>query len=214
MTRIRSLILSDSDVRSVLDGTKRMHAVPVTLREFHVTDTPGYDFIFRDRRALWNDFTRAGLLASKYAPYQVGDMVWVREAFADSDERVPHYRADFDNLGRGGWDLRDATRGHVTVYKWRPATNMRRDESRLTLRVTDVSVKRLMDVTEEEALAMGYPDDADDYCDAADQFFIADRRFNVQAWADNTWVWMVAFERAGDTKTEGGRGFDREGGTE
>jgi hypothetical protein len=174
MTRIRSLILNDSDVRSVLQGTKRMHAVAVTLREFHVTDTPGYDFIFRDRRALWNDFTRAELLASKYAPYQVGDMVWVREAFADSDERVPHYRADFDRVF-SAWFRHTTTHGHVTVYKWRPATNMRRDESRLTLRVTDVSVER----------------------DEGGQ-----------------WTWMVAFERVGDTKTEGGRGLDREGGTE
>jgi hypothetical protein len=146
VTRIRSLILNDSDVRSVLDGTKRMHAVavkaviPEDLRPGHRYRYRAFDgssgVIFC--RSIETCTERMAVPA----PYRVGDMVWVREAFADSDERAPHYRADFDNLGRGGWDLRDATHGHVTVYRWRPATNMRRDESRLTLRVTDVSVER------------------------------------------------------------------------
>jgi hypothetical protein len=119
---------------------------------------------------------------ANFAPYQVGDMVWVREAFRivndlpDPDPFVVRYEAGGERRSVPSAHQGDA--GDIDYRageELQPSSRMPRWASRLTLRVTDVSVER----------------------DEGGQ-----------------WTWMVAFERVGDTKIEGGRGFDREGGTE
>jgi hypothetical protein len=198
--RSRSLILRDHEVRAVLAGTKVQHRVPVALREFQVTDTPGYDFIFRDRRALWNDFTKSDLLASKFAPYRVGDEAWVREAFRtvndlpDPDPYVVMYAADGTRIpvpsayqdAAGDIDYRAGE-------ELQPSSRMPRWASRITLRVTSADVQRLGDTTNEDAEAMGWRGDGQ--ADARDMFFAWDDRFSIDDWNASLWTWRIAFER-------------------
>jgi hypothetical protein len=89
-------------------------------------------------------------------PYgKPGGLLWVRETWAQPFRRNPGttaasggcvYRAD-DN----GRDLNPG----AMDGKWRPSIHMPRWASRLTLRVTDVRVERLQDISEADAIAEG-----------------------------------------------------------
>jgi hypothetical protein len=78
-------------------------------------------------------------------PYgKPGDLLWIRETFGEFVRRpgVPVYRADGENaLGSSN--------------PWRPSIHMPRKYSRLTLKITEVRVQRLKEISEADAIAEG-----------------------------------------------------------
>lgn len=102
-----------------------------------------------------------------YAPYAVGDRLWVKETHAYVGSSDPGYllfrASDFtEQCDRYGFDKPYPP---ISDVKWTPSIFMRRKSSRLTLTVTDVRVERLQDCSESDALAEGVvweePSDAD-----------------------------------------------------
>jgi len=77
--------------------------------------------------------------ASDSCPYgAVGDLLWVRETFAEWDDGPVYKTCNVDGL-----------------TKWKPLIFMPRHFSRLTLEIIDVKIERLLDISEEEAMAEG-----------------------------------------------------------
>jgi hypothetical protein len=69
----------------------------------------------------------------------VGDTLWVKETyFVDGDDTL--YRADYDD---------------AVIRKWKPSLFMPRDKSRIELRITDIRIERLCDISEADAIAEG-----------------------------------------------------------
>lgn len=97
-------------------------------------------------------------------PYQVGDVIWVKETFVNLQKVTSEnghvgaymgylYAADcFEYFGA----LDDPERIDVSTVKWTPSLFMTRDASRINLDVLDVHGERLQDITEESALAEGF----------------------------------------------------------
>jgi len=73
--------------------------------------------------------------------YQVGDMLWIRERWMYTDGAYIH-RFGNDDLDTPG-------------MKWRSPADMVRAAARLFLKVTDVRIQRLQDITPQEAIAEG-----------------------------------------------------------
>ena len=96
-----------------------------------------------------------GILQSKYtayyrfSPYCYHDILYVRETWIfnnnpkSNDFGKYEYRADY--IGSMCDDL----------IKWRPSIHMPKEAARIFLRVTDVRVERLQDMTEDDAHAEG-----------------------------------------------------------
>jgi hypothetical protein len=148
-----------------------------------------------------------------YAP---GDILYVRETWCALPVNeaghmrghcVYYYRADGD-LRPEGW------RG-----KWRPSIHMPKEAARIWLKVTDVSVERLQDITEEQACMEG-TDPWDEVCyenngwhptfsdpdsggdpNMVDGFHklwnstIKKSDLDRYGWDANPWVWVIEFER-------------------
>ncbi len=134
----------------------------------------------------------AGLRCPYGAP---GDTLWVREAHAISanPDLGPWYRLDHEEARSSG--------PRVDV-KWRPSIHMPRWASRITLRITDIRVERLQDISEDDAKAEGVTplDYAAHHvaagCGARIAFEQLWNKINSPgAWEANAWVWVVAFER-------------------
>lgn len=91
---------------------------------------------------------------------QVGDHLWVREAVAHIDnsefgqDNYWQYRADTGGCCFPG-DWPPETKDDPDRPRWRPSIHMPREASRLTLIVTSVKVKRLQDISREDAIAEG-----------------------------------------------------------
>lgn len=140
------------------------------ILEFGRSDTPGYDWHFRDKGMRWHDLRNADL--SMALPYTVGDRLYVREAHHRTNDHAdshlvgydfaegPVTRADrhhvdgagsvqFFHHSLGGWGGR--------LSRNYPAMHMPRWASRVTLIVTEVRVQRLQEITNEDCIAEGIP---------------------------------------------------------
>jgi hypothetical protein len=129
-----------------------------------------------------------------------GDLLWVREAWCEADTPSGFaYAADAPGDPRG--------------MGWRPSIHMPRWASRITLRITDVRVERLTDISETDAQAEGVfpaaiyggktaswlptPDHRERFFETASAAFQAlwEHINGPRSWEANPWVWVVAFER-------------------
>lgn len=145
-------------------------------------------------------------------PCRPGDILYVRETWAPwsrTDGIVPeiHYKADGETL---------------PGVKWRPSIHMPHEAARIFLRVSDVRVERLQDITEEQSRAEGAepfmitadvdnPDGEkrwEEILPALSMFprlwdstiKLADRA--LYGWAANPWVWVISFERISREEAE------------
>lgn len=131
-------------------------------------------------------------------PYDVGDILWVRESFTPVGykEKPMYY-------------LYKANRDHKSM-KWKPSIHMPKKAARLFLKVTNIRVERLQDITEADAIAegiyMNYPIVYRDYLqkdhsrtgfdNPIESFFSLWGFINGEAsLKSNAWVWVIEFER-------------------
>lgn len=143
-------------------------------------------------------------------PYQVNDILWVREKFAPPTagqlSTAYMYAADFP--------VNPFVKGI-----WKPSIHMPKEAARLFLRITDIRVQRLKDITEEDAIAEGvekygegwkaydviekgphkgksHPWNAVPYKNAVLSFFSLWQSINGEESLDSDpYVWVYTFER-------------------
>jgi hypothetical protein len=90
----------------------------------------------------WKDAEKFAEALVQFVPYAVGDLLYVRETWA-KDDRLPNGVRYY------------ATDAVHELRKKRPGIHMPRSASRLTLKVTDVIVQRIQDISELDAVAEG-----------------------------------------------------------
>ena len=146
-----------------------------------------------------------------HPPYKSGDILWVRETWHRYTKRVGEgekcrlktffgYKASIANS-------EDASE------PWKPSIHMPKEAARIFLRVKDVRVERLLDITEEDAVREGchvgyspkpneYTRQDDTYVNTArDHFFfvweatVKPTDWDVYGIIANPWVWVIEFER-------------------
>jgi hypothetical protein len=142
-------------------------------------------------------------------PYGVpGDLLWVREEFSGwwcYDKTPP---SCWNRDGRiWYWADGEPSDGDWTLPK--PSIHMPRWASRITLRVTEIRVERLQEISEEDAIAEGAPrggfdedgrfyenpvgpDRGSHRCGFA---ALWEHINGPSSWDANPWVWVVGFER-------------------
>lgn len=189
----RPILFSAPMVCAILDGKKTQTRrvikpqpewmepeVVWTLRENGHSGTGWY--------AHNEDYPEEGSLFY-HCPYGTpGDRLWVRETFHTVDGASAFYRADYEHNPKG-----DKEHGIV----WTPSIHMPRWASRITLKVTDVRVERLQDISEKDAWAEGCEGFDDDvsggksgYCEYAELWEAINGK---GSWEANPWVWVVEF---------------------
>lgn len=213
----KPILFSSPMVRAILDGRKsvtRRVVKPYVQRE--ITNTSGEtstdpvnisDVDIEYLADAWNgagwyvtlsEYPEEGSRFLGHCPYgKPGDLLWIRETWMCGEygrrhqsQGMVHYRADAESLGA-----------------WRPSTFMPRWASRITLRITDVRVERLQEITDNDALAEGITGVLDDgiwsyngHVLPRDGFADLWDSINGKScpWTDNPFVWVVSFERVKD----------------
>ena len=141
-------------------------------------------------------------------PYKPEDILYVRETFCPNyyDKEVADYYANGNRtLFKTEFDA--SKMGDVVPEpKWRPAIHMPKEAARIFLRVTNVRVEQLQEITEEGAAAEGLYKgwrigDRGSLALSARQGFmwlwghITSNLPAAECWAANPWVWVIEFER-------------------
>lgn len=124
-------------------------------------------------------------LAEEFGKYQVGDILYVRETWCkgslDYQDEKYYYKADNNDF----------------LCKWHPSIHMPKEAARIFLKVTDVRVERLQDITEE-----GTVDEGIGYYGKWQLAFakLWDSTVNKKdkdkySWDANPYVWVISFKR-------------------
>ena len=127
-------------------------------------------------------------------PYQVRDILWVRETWA-----VGH---GYDGVPPRLIPSRQSVKLHYAATEerggllWRPSIFMPSWASRLSLEVTDVRIERLQAINADEATAEGIDTETIGSCREAVEAYaqLWESINGPGSWAENPWVWVVSFQ--------------------
>lgn len=199
---IKPILFNTEMVRAILDGRKsctRRIVKPEPQGYFEVNENPVYIY-----DTDWNQ----GRITP---PYQPGDLLYVRETWKKAPNGYYYYE---------DWQKDDI----ADVTKWKPSIHMPKDAARIWLKVTDVRVERLQEITEDQTEEEGFlftPPclhlTGENYCDidglctskikycdmGAGELFgkvlwnstIKKTDLDRYGWDANPWVWVIEFER-------------------
>lgn len=191
----RPILFSAPMVRAILEGRKTQ-----TRRIIKPNSTVGLkegDIFVR-----WPADEVVGQCAHFRPPIKVGDTLWVREAWYCDDYRVqrgPYLKPD-------DMDIDQACKDGILVYAadglrpyeqeqpiWKPSIHMPRWASRISLKVNNVSIQRLQDISEADAIAEAPSDFFSSPIRGFEALWIS---INGQdSWDANPWVVAYTFER-------------------
>lgn len=134
-------------------------------------------------------------------PYQKGDLLYVRETWSEWTGGYL-YKA---------WTEPFPQPGKFSEIKWKPSIHMPREAARIWLKVTDVRVERLQDITEDGARLEGAIDNRgfihaynNEYASihtAREHFIeiwnstINKVDLSLYGWEANPFVWVIEYER-------------------
>lgn len=138
-------------------------------------------------------------------PYQPGDILYVRETWcALPVNEAGHMRGHSVYYYKSDGDLRpEGWRGN-----WHPSIHMPKEAARIWLKVTDVRVERLKDITgfsvQKEGIEVE-PNECAGKFDFISELFLLFQRLwdstikksnlDRYGWNANPWVWVIEFER-------------------
>lgn len=215
---IKPMLFNTEMVRAILEGRK-------TVTRRVVKPQPDGRPVPMTKDSCWPGyFAIQGTEKVIRLPYQPGDILWVRETWTKEGGEY-FYRADFDSdfldpceTLSGGYPhectyhpgCEGCMRGPQRIY-WSPSIHMPREAARIFLRVTDVRVERLQDITESQALSEGCAKWCEDtklevsarsyFCNLWDSTINPKDR-PTYGWEANPWVWVIEFERISKEEAE------------
>lgn len=237
----RPILFSGEMVKAILAGRKTQ--TRRVIKDYPWTRPPYYFCGLRNglgypasEGATWAGFTCKGYHSPCYVkcPYgKPNDLLWVREAWCPANSEngpVVCYRATYGRrylvdecnpvdyslyptTGNDAWcawagDLESGTEG-----KWRSSIFMPRWASRISLRIEDVRVERLQEISESDSIAEGlvsWPStcrSATHYGLTIADVWETDPRLTYKrlwndinakrgySWDSNPWVWVIEFRR-------------------
>lgn len=209
MSRVLPVLFNTDMVRAILDGrktaTRRLIKAPVLSK---VEQPKKVTLKNGVANFEWNSPKTAGGFEIKM-PYQPGDILYVRETiwqkigyYLDVDgETKPSWYKEFkyvatDEKPETGWN-----------YSWakRPSIHMPKESARIWLKVKDVRVERLQEMTPDDAVREGTketfpPLAVDEFRDIWNST-IKKSDLDRYGWDSNPYVWVIEFERCEKPET-------------
>lgn len=157
MSRVLPILFNMDMVRAILDGRKtvtRRVAKKIPVEVHRIEPIQPFDSGNLEFECHWGGYMpdvpgfTDGVTVVK-PPYQPGVILYVRETWNTNplydygNELNKYvYKADYD--------------GHAGEFGWRPSIHMPKEAARIWLKVKDVRVEHLQDITEEQVDAEGF----------------------------------------------------------
>ena len=220
MSRALPILFNTEMVRAILDGRK--DATRRIVKGFIPDDAVWGYTAFTPKGYISCRVTFADGYGEKFfkLPCEPGDILYVRETWehfecccCEGDEHGNCYREPQQSaLNRScGCYMYRATDEIYGDAMWHPSIRMPKEAARIWLKVTDVRVERLQDITEEGAKKEGAidnrgfihsPNNEYDNVHTAREHFVkiwnnTIKKSNLDryGWDASPWVWVIEFER-------------------
>ena len=79
--------------------------------------------------------------------------------------------------------------------KWKPSIHMPKAAARILLKVTDVRVEKLWEMTQEDCINEGCGELSEEQFGQIWNSTIKKKDLDIYGWKSNPWVWVIEFER-------------------
>ena len=225
---MKPILFNTEMVRAILDGRKTVTRRVVKLPK-NIKEQPDGMYTINTEGDCYEDCYLDGLYADGYLlpKYKVGDILYVRETWnicnmhIDADENAEYNSITFIyKTGKDESETANTVNVTTELYdkydrsmaennpEWRSSATMPKSAARIFLKVTDIRVERLQDITEEQAIKEGFtdnrgfihsPQDEYDNIHSAKQGFYSlwdsTVKDDSQKWESNLWVWVIEFKR-------------------
>jgi hypothetical protein len=201
----KPILFSGAMVRAILDGSKTMTRRVVKYQPV----SPEGAYHRPDGLWVWTICGGVGISLPFKCPYSIGETRWVRENLRWDQERGWQYEAD-------GTDVDPSMPAHKILQTERnyiPSIHMPRCASRISLKIKEIKIERLQDISEEEAKLEGVPLEIEIkklqikkheatfgyrhtcFKDAFKHLWNILNEKRGFGWDVNPWVWAISFER-------------------
>jgi hypothetical protein len=212
---IKPILFNTEMVRAILDGRKtctRRLVKPQPKSKlcytFAGSDSDTWGYPNRTAHEIWgeefklpNDITEEELSKRWNPPYHTDDILYVRETWCGlpvneaghmRGHTIYYYKADGE-LRPKGW------RG-----TWHPSIHMPKEAARIWLKVTDVRVERLQEITSEQICREGVEVEYPHVLNGEEKRYAFSRLWDSTikksdldryGWNASPWVWVIEFER-------------------
>lgn len=200
MSRVLPILFNTEMVRAILDGRKsctrrivKPQQLIVMLPDKCKNGAP--EEFLKEKKLMFKpycDMTDIELINTAYkAPYQPGDILYVRETWKKAPNGYYYYE---------DWQRNDI----ADVTKWKPSIHMPKEAARIWLKVTDVRGERLQEITIDGIRNEGLSSmavHAGDMEIALKEWenlwnsTIKKSDLDSYGWEANPWVWVIEFER-------------------
>lgn len=199
---IKPILFNSEMVRAILDGRK--DATRRIVKGFIPDDAVWGYTAFTPKGYISCRGTFADGYGEKFfkLPCEPGDILYVRETWKKALNGYYYYEA---------WQRNDI----ADVTKWKPSTRMPKEAARIWLKVTNVRVERLQEITDEQAKREGiqydecptgftWKQETDMHncyttpigaMQALWNSTIKKSDLDGYGWDANPWVWTIEFER-------------------
>ena len=207
MSRVLPILFNGDMVRAILDGRKT-----VTRRLIKPKQLIGIlpdkckngmpEKFLKEKKYMFKpycDMTDTELIKTSYnPPYQPGDILYVRETWSEGYEEGTYiYRASDKLAG-----LPTFKESSKLIYH--PSIHMPKEAARIWLKVTDVRVERLQEITSEQICREGVEVEYPHVLNGEEKRYAFSTLWNSTVkksdldrygWKANPWVWVIKFER-------------------
>ena len=215
MSRILPILFNTNMVRAILDGRKTVTR-RIAKGIVNWNDNDIYWNVFQ--RGEWTGPIEKDVAIKMKAPYSTDSILYVRETYAweacwdcgmDIGNGCLKKQAQFYNADKGDYGCYIYRASYEdNVYPssgtWHPSIHMPKKAARIWLKVTDVRVERLQDITEDQAEMEGcgeYQTEAKFSVSPRCHFYevwestikASDKK--RYGWEANPFVWVIEFER-------------------
>lgn len=193
------ILFTTEMIQAVLEGRKTMTRRIINPQPIDNTEIDGNFFDGRNRGYVkvdghpnWQE-----QFAYEFCPKKVGDLLWVRETFQTVDT-FPEPDCFGKYLYKSMGD---------TCEKWKPSIFMPKEAARIWLKITNIRVEKLQDISEEDAIAEGvnHGEQAAKSISGAkcamilnaksEYFYLWSKINGEESLQENPWVWVIEFKK-------------------
>ena len=192
MSRVLPILFNTEMVRAILDGRKT-----VTRRILKHDTRALLDSPFCKKHPEVPDKQIIEKLCK--SPYEQGDVLYVRETWCSRYDGEKYFYFADKCTKREEKKLLDY--GEV---KWRPSIHMPKEAARIWLKVKDVRVEQLQEITSEQIEREGVETEYPHVLNGVEKRYAFSQLWNSTikksdleryGWNANPWVWVIEFER-------------------
>ena len=188
---IKPILFNTEMVRASLDGRK--DATRRIVKGFIPDDAVWGYTAFTPKGYISCRGTFADGYGEKFfkLPCEPGDILYVRETWKKAPNGYYYYE---------DWQRNDI----ADVTKWKPSIHMPKEAARIWLKVTDVRVERLQEITAEQIGREGVEVEYPHVLNGEEKRYAFSTLWNSTVkksdldrygWNANPWVWVIKFER-------------------